>query len=468
MFRRVVLAVALVLAGVNAGAQTAVPDTPPGRMLTAWLDVFNRGDREALRRFDQASFPARLEKLDQDVGFREMTGGFDLRKIEESTPTQLTALVQERDSDQFGRLVLAIDPAHPSTIASLGVRAIPRPAEFPIPHLSESELRSAAEREAAKAAAADRFSGAVLVAKNGTPVFAQAYGLADRERKISNTLDTRFRIGSMNKMFTAVATLQLEQAGKLKLDDTVGTYLKDYPNKEIASKVTIRELLMHTGGTGDFFGPEFEKHRLELRTIQDYINLYGARAPLFEPGSKHQYSNYGFILLGAIVEKASGQNYYDYVRDHVYAPAGMTSTGSEPESVAVSNRSVGYTKDDGPWKPNTDTLPYRGIPAGGGYSTVGDLLKFATALQHGTLLDARHVALLTTVPADSKNPNYALGFGSYDQNGTRCFGHSGGAPGMNGELSMCADGYVVAVLANEDPPAASRIAEFIANRLPEH
>ncbi len=451
-----------------AAPDPVVPDTAAGHLLAAWLDVFDRGDREALRRFDETSFPSRTQNLDADVQFRAMTGGFDLRKIEESSPTQITALVQERDSDQFGRLVLAADPAHPNVILSLGVRAIPRPAEFPLPHLTDGELRTAADAYASKAAAADRFSGAVLIAKDGRPVFVRAYGLADREHAVPNTPETRFRIGSMNKMFTAVATMQLVQAGKLRLDAPVGTYLTDYPNKEVAAKVTIAQLLSHTGGTGDIFGPEFDAHRLELRTVQDYVNLYGARGPQFDPGSKYAYSNYGFVLLGAIVEKVSGQSYYDYVRDHVFRPAGMTSTGSEPETVAVPNRSIGYTKDGGPWTSNADTLPYRGSPAGGGYSTVGDLLKFANALQRNVLLDAQHAALLTTVQPGAKNPNYAYGFGSYDKNGMRCFGHNGGAPGMNGDLEVCpGGGYVVAVLANEDPPAAGRLSDFITNRLPE-
>ena len=125
--------------------------------------------------------------------------------------------------------------------------------------------------------------------------------------------------------------LQLAQAGKLRLADALGKYLTNYPNKELAAKVTIGELLTNTGGTGDIWGPDYDKHRLELRTLQDYINLYGNRPLRFEPGSRWEYSNYGFILLGAVIEKVSGQSYYDYVREHIYVPAGMTSTGSEPE-----------------------------------------------------------------------------------------------------------------------------------------
>jgi CubicO group peptidase (beta-lactamase class C family) len=279
----------------------------------------------------------------------------------------------------------------------------------------------------------------------------------------------------MNKMFTAVATLQLVQAGKLDLNAPLGKYLTDYPNRDIATKVTIHQLLTHTGGTGDFFTPEYFQHRLEVKTLNDYVKMFGTRGPQFEPGSKWEYSNYGFLLLGIIIERVSGQSYYDYVRDHVYKPAGMTATASDPEDQPVSDRSVGYTKmsPDGPpsasWRANTDTLPYRGTSAGGGYSTVEDLLKFATALQQNKLLNAHYTELLTTSKVETPGGgHYAYGFGVQEHDGQRCFGHGGGAPGMNGELEICpSTGYVVAVLANMDPPAATRISEFATNRLPE-
>ena len=137
----------------------------------------------------------------------------------------------------------------------------------------------------------------------------------------------------MNKMFTAVATLQLVQANKLGLNDALGKCLTDYPNKEVAA-VTIHELLTHTGGTGDIFGPEFDAHRLELHTLQDYLKLYGGRGVKYDPGSTWEYSNYGFILLGMVIEKVSGESYYDYIREHIYTPAGMASSGSEPEDQA--------------------------------------------------------------------------------------------------------------------------------------
>jgi CubicO group peptidase (beta-lactamase class C family) len=273
----------------------------------------------------------------------------------------------------------------------------------------------------------------------------------------------------MNKMFTAVAVMQLVQAGKIKLDAPLRTYLPDYPNKELAQRVTIHHLLTHLGGTGDIFGPDFDAHRLELRTPSDYLKLYGSRAPEFEPGTKRHYSNYGFVLLGAVIESVTGKSYYDVVRDRVFKPAGMKSTASEPEDARVPGRSVGYTKDEGTTlKPNTDTLPYRGSPAGGGYSTVEDLERFALALQNHVLLDAKHTELLITPkPIEGSRSQYAYGIGNMNLEGLRCFGHDGGAPGMNGALSICPkDGYVIAILSNFDPPAAEREGEWLAARLP--
>lgn len=464
----VILLFAFLFIAPACAAQTQFPDTPAGNQAKSWLESFNAGDADNYKDFVRKNFPTRLQNADRDAGFRRITGGFELRKVEESTPTKIVALVQERLSDQFARLTLEVDATEAHQITRLNLNGIPRPAEFALSPLSESELITAMRKKLDEDTAADRFSGAVLLAKNGKPVFAQAYGMADREKKTPNTLKTRFRLGSMNKMFTAVATLQLAQSGKLDLKAPFGKYLTDYPNKELASKVTIKQLLSHTGGTGDIFGPEFAKRRLELKTLRDYVSLYGERASQFEPGSRWQYSNYGFLLLGVLIEKISGQSYYDYVRDHIFKPAGMTATASDPEDQVVADRSIGYMRSEaGGWTANTDTLPYRGTSAGGGYSTVEDLLRFATALQNHKLLNAEYTEMLTTGKVDAGRGKYAFGFQEETINGTRCFGHGGGAPGMNGMLQICpGSGYVLAVLANVDPPAASRVADFISNRLP--
>jgi CubicO group peptidase (beta-lactamase class C family) len=455
---------------ISTPAQSQFPDTPAAHQFSAWLEAFNSGDRAKLLSYLEKNNPDRAKEIDGELGFRENTGGFDFKKSQESTPNRFTGIVKEKNSDQYASFEIEVEAIAPHKIVKFGLRAIPQPADFPIARLSEPEVLKALRAELEKSSSADTFSGTALIAKNGKPIFAEAYGQSDRAAKTPNKLSTKFRIGSMNKMFTATAILQLNQAGKLQLTDTIGKILPDYPNKNVASKVTIHHLLTHTGGTGDIFGPDFESHRLQLKTLNDYVALYGKRDLQFEPGSQWDYSNYGFLLLGVIIEKVSGQSYYNYVEQNIFKPAGMTSTASLAEDQSVPDRSTGYTKrgPGTPWASNVDTLPYRGTSAGGGYSTVEDLLRFANALTSLKLLDAPHFELLTTGKTDTpRGEKYAYGFQDQRINGVRCFGHGGGAPGMNGELTICPQsGYTIAVLANLDPPAASKMATFIANRLP--
>ncbi|HKE25317.1 MAG TPA: serine hydrolase domain-containing protein [Bryobacteraceae bacterium] len=442
----------------------------PFRQFSAWLEAFDSQDKDRMAKFLETNFPSM--KLDAQMNFRERTGGFELRAIEQATATSVTGLVQERESDQFARFTVVVEAEPPNRIVRFPIQAIPRPAEFPVAPMSDAELATALRARLEKETAADRFAGAVLVTHNGKVVFSGAYGLADRAKKAPNTLDTRFRIGSMNKMFTATSVLQLVQVGKIKLGDPLGRYITDYPNQDIATKVTIHQLLTHTGGTGDFFGPEFDAHRLELKTLNEYVNLFGKRGPAFEPGSRYAYSNYGMLLAGVVIERVTGQSYYDYVAEHVYKPAGMRLTGSQAENEPVSGRSVGYMRARGgsDWVPNTDTLPYRGTSAGGGYSTVGDLVKFADALMGHKLLNAENTALLITGKVDSGGGRmYAYGFeDGRGKDGSGAVGHGGGAPGMNGDLRIFPQsGYTVAVLSNLDPPAAGQISGFVELRLPK-
>jgi CubicO group peptidase (beta-lactamase class C family) len=468
---RRVLAIMMLTAVLGFAAIAQQGQGAAERQLSSYLAAFNSGDRATLLQYLEKNYAARVKDIDGMLEFREMTGGFELKKIESSTATKLTALLKEKDSDQFARMVMEVDESEPHPIkGNVDFRAIPTPPEFKIARMSEGDVITGIKKQAEERAAGGKFSGAIAISKNGKTIFAQAYGLADREKKIPNNVQTQFRMGSMNKMFTATSILQLVQAGKINLKDPLGKYLTDYPNKDVATKVTIYHLLTHTGGTGDFFGPEFDKHRLELKSLQDYVKLYGARGLEFEPGTKWDYSNYGFLLLGLVVEKASGQDYYEYVREHIFKPAGMTRSDSLPEDQAVAGRSVGYMKDEGGkgLVPNNDTLPYRGTSAGGGYTTVEDLLAFGNALLNHKLLDAEHTDLLTTGHERTPRGNmYAFGFMENVEDGVRWFGHGGGAPGMNGDLLIFPQsGYVVAALANMDPPAAERVANYAGARLP--
>ena len=308
------------------------------------------------------------------------------------------------------------------------------------------------------------FSGSVLLAREGKPLVAKGYGYANVEWQIPNAPNTKFRIGSITKQFTSMLVMQLREQGKIKLEDSMCLYVSPCP--DTWKPVTIHHLLTHTGGTGDIFGPELTAKRLEIRVHDDYIALYGKRAPAFEPGSRWAYSNYGMVLLGVVIERVSGQSYYDYVAEHIYKPAGMTLSGSPLESDVVPGRAVGYIRQSGKWAPNSPTLGVRGSAAGGGLSTVGDLLKFSEALMANKLLSPENTQLLITGKAGPTG-SYAYGFEDGRKNGVGAVGHSGGAPGMNGDLRIYPQsGYVVVVLSNLDPPAAQQVSAYINLRLP--
>lgn len=397
--------------------------------------------------------------VDELLELHAETGGFRLVRREPSEPGTAYALLQELESDTVVRMEMTVKTGEP---ARFGIRPIDPPEDLRVPRMTATDAIDALVAKADEQAAKDAFSGVLLVANGDEVLLQRAWGLADRAAETPVTPDTKFRLGSMNKMFTAVATLQLVEAGKLSLDGTVGQYLPDYPNAEVA-QVTIRQLLTHTGGTGDFFGPEFDERRLSLKTHDDYVRLFGERAPTHPPGTEPRYSNYGFLLLGKIIEQVSGKSYYDYIDAHVFSPAGMRDSGSSPEEVAVPGRAVAYMRQDGAWTDAADTLPYRGTAAGGGYSTAGDLLKFARALLEGKLLSPELLAEATR----NQTPWYGYGFMAREQEGVRMFGHAGGAPGMNGDLRIYPDlGVVVVGLANVDPPAADRLVGYYLLRMP--
>jgi len=449
---------------ISAYGQPTIPQTPAGKAFEAWLTSFNSADPAQIRAFDAAYPRENAPPVEARVDFSQRTGGFTVLRIEKNEPLLLVVLLQEKKSDTVARIEMKVSSDEPPKILGSSMEAIPRPADLAIPRMTEAAALAALSARADELAKADEFSGTLLVARKGKILLEKAWGRADREAGTPATPATQFRIGSMNKMFTSIATLQLVEAGKLSLDDPIGKHLTDYPNKDVASKVTVRHLLTHTGGTDDIFGPEFEKNRDHLREHGDYVKLYGARGLTHEPGAEHRYSNYGFVLLGALIEKVSGVSYYDYVREKIFKPAGMTSTDSLPETESLPSRSKGYLKANGSWTSNAETLPWRGTSAGGGYSTVGDFFRFAEALEAGKLVSKALLAEATKPQIEG----YGYGFGTGGEGVLKSYGHSGGAPGMNGSLLVFPNlGYVVVGLSNLDPPAASRLVEYFSLRMPE-
>jgi len=337
--------------------------------------------------------------------------------------------------------------------------------------ITESEMIAQFEALVAKAATEDSFSGAVLVAKDGKTIFQKAVGFANKETKLQNKTTTRFNLGSINKSFTSVAIAQLAQQGKLAYADTIVKLLPDYPNKAVAEKVTIHQLLTHTSGLGDYLTRDIA----QAKTLRDLLPLFVNQPLLFEPGQKQQYSNSGYVVLGLIIEKLSGRSYYDYVQENIFKPAGMTRTDSFERDQKVGDLAVGYTSmgaegpQAGPRIANTATLAGKGSSAGGGYSTVEDMLKFANALNANKLLTPEFTEIVFTGggaqrPAGAGKGGY--GFMQNQANGIRIVGNGGGGPGVNAMFRIYfGRGYTVVVLSNYDPPSAERIAGKINEML---
>jgi D-alanyl-D-alanine carboxypeptidase len=442
-----------------------IPDTPAGRFATTFLNAYNSADPRQLERYN-ALYGRRTPPQDW-IDSHFMTGRLTPVRVESSGPNEMVVLLSAEKGDDFWQSSMRIDPADPMKVLEAALGPADRPPEFAIPRLPRAALQREMARKLAQDVAADRFAGTMMVARHGRVIYRSASGLADRTAREPVTMDTRFRIGSANKMFTAIGVLQLVEQGRIALDAPVGTYLSDYPNRAFAGSVTIRQLLTHTGGAGDIFTPEYEARRLETRTLADYVRLFGDRAPDTSEEGRNAYSNYGYVLLGRIIEVVSGEDYYRYVERNIFRRAGMGDTASLPEDQPVPNRSRGYTRRNGRLADNADTLPYRGSAAGGGYTTAADLIRFGHALRSGRLLSSAMVRQATS----PQRPDgwYGFGFWIGGQGPTRNWGHGGGAPGMNAAFRVFPElDAVVVALANLDPLAADNQAAFYANRIALH
>jgi CubicO group peptidase (beta-lactamase class C family) len=306
---------------------------------------------------------------------------------------------------------------------------------------------------------AQSFSGSVLVAKDGVPVWRESFGAADREWDVANTADTKFRLGSITKQFTATAILQLVEQGKLSVDDPISKYYADAP--PAWAKVTIKHLLTHTSGIPSYTGLPgfFDKESRSPLTPDGIIKLTRDKPLEFEPGSKYAYDNTGYIILGYVIEKVSGETYADYVDKHIFAPLGMKDTGYDVSGVILRHRASGYQGSKDGWK-NADyldmTLPYA---AGSLYSTTGDLLIWDRALADGKILTPASRAAMFT----DYGHHYGFGWRVDTVSGHERIGHGGGINGFStGIARYPKDGVVAIVLANYNASPSNTLAENLA------
>jgi D-alanyl-D-alanine carboxypeptidase len=455
-----------------------LPSTQAGQRVAAYLKAFNSGDEKLMRDFfNENVSPASLQErpVEARIGvYREMRANIEtmeLRRVLEAREDFISILVQTKGGE-WRNIGFDLEPAPPHKFLRLRVEDADAPSTAETTGgapsaMTEKEALAAIEKYLNELVTADEFSGVVLVARNDGPLFQRAYGLASKEYNVPNRLDTKFNLGSINKLFTQIAVGQLVSQGKLAYDDKLGKYLPDYPNREAAQKVTIRQLLSMSSGIGDFFGPKYEATpKNKLRTIKDFLPLFAGEPLAFEPGSKREYSNGGYIVLGAIIEKASGQDYYEYVREHIFNPAGMQNTDWYEADLPVENLASGYTREasegraGGARVNNIYTRPAKGSPAGGGYSTADDLLKIACSLQTQKLRLPNFEQ-----PGGPTSTGKPVSFESKPE-GFGGIGIAGGSLGLNALLDISPEnGYTVIVMSNYDPPSAVKTGKQIRGLL---
>lgn len=318
----------------------------------------------------------------------------------------------------------------------------------------------------AREEADDRFSGVVVVEHRGETVFAGAYGHAHLGLGVRNEIDTRFNTASITKMFTAVAVLQLVERGQLALDATVHDLLPDV-GIGMADRMTVHHLLAHQSGLGDYWNQRCQQRRSTLRTTDGYLALVEGEQPSFVPGTATAYGNSGYVLLAGIIERVTGTDYYDHVRDRVCRPAGMAQA-EHLQLDHVADFAHGYTTVEWEAPPHPDyrtdnifQYPVRGSGATGLYSSGPELIRFGRALRGGELLGESSLALMLEADPGCGTQRIPYRFG-------QAVGHGGRAFGAATILLFLPEVEAsVGILSNYDRPADKRVFTELERLLDE-
>ena len=463
--------------GANTSCHAqAFPSTPAGNRAAEIFGLFNNASTISPKEYGRQNFSNSFKSaIPEDswgggiIQIRNMTGKVELESFEEDGKYNITFIIKSISNGRRFSINITTEEKEPFLISLLGLfpagqvrsevqnqdkQSVKKDLEVSSEKLSEvvEYLRDQAGK--------GLFSGAVMVAKDGKPLVSEVAGYANKGLRVPNKIDTKFNLGSLNKIFTSVAILQLVEAGKIGIDDPIGKYLDMFP-KEIAENVTIRQLLNMSNGWGDYWQNEYYLANKDmLRTLPDYIEFIKDIPLQFEPGSNTIHSNTGFEVAGAVIEKVSGMDYFTYVREKIYMPAGMINSDSYDRDSSVENLATGYTnfhpldvKREGWQWANTYILSPRGTPAGGGYSTVGDMLIFDNALRSNKLAGKKYV--------DFMNNRYEGEIGTKFVP-VRVLRGAGGGRGISAFYGRdIINGYTILVLTNLDNPVGIEIGNQI-------
>jgi CubicO group peptidase (beta-lactamase class C family) len=307
----------------------------------------------------------------------------------------------------------------------------------------------------------ERFMGSVLVARSNQIVFMKGYGLANREHNIPNAPDTKFRLGSLTKQFTAMCILRLQEQGKLSIDDRISRFVAECPTNW--SGIKIRHLLTHTSGIPNFTGfPDYLPTMMLSSPPEKTIQRFRDKPLDFQPGERFAYSNSGYILLGYIVEKASGERYEQYVKEAIFIPLGMEDSGYDHFETILPHRATGYSRSGDTWV-NSAYIDMT-VPHGAGalYSTVQDFFRWYQCWREQKILSVLSWRAMTT----PEKGNYGFGISvseHFKQTTQKVFEHGGGINGFATSMKWFPDADLfVAAFANSDSARAGEVAENLA------
>ncbi|WP_254063394.1 serine hydrolase domain-containing protein [Rhodanobacter sp. L36] len=468
-----------VSAAVAGPASKTLPGTPVGKLGGELIHHINTDTPEQIRQWAPTILSADINADDKAAFVNDLasavrySGGVALTDVQVD-PRQpgLMVDIKGRRNGQGALFFLAADPAHTDRLKQAELHPTDAPALYagwPKGAVSRTEMTRLIHAALDRLVHTSDFSGCMTVVDNDETVFDECRGFAERRFHVPVDHQTRFHVGSIGKMFTAVAIAQLVEAGKMSWNTTLAEAVPEYPDHAAAKKITVWQLLHHTAGLGDYMVPEFFQQPGKFVNPADYLELVAKQPKLGEPDKQWSYSNAGYVLLGRIIENVSHENYFSYIAHHVFAPAGMQVSGFDSVEDITPNLAVGYFHDglfSSEWKADWMKTGFKGSPAGGGYSSNADLLRFAKALREGRLVKPATLTKMFDDEVPAGPGGYAAGFGDRLSHGRHIRGHAGGIEGTDANLQMVwGTTSAVVLTSNEGPGQTWMLAEHIADLL---
>lgn len=447
------------IATLTAAPLAAQAPTPAEQKARALVQLIAARDAGALATWLESNLAPgalppspRAAQAAQLLTYNAGTARLEIRGVGAAGENRAGVAISNPLSEEVDSFFVSVEPAPPHRVTRVGLRTGAGGPTAVARQASDADRVRELQRFVRKQVELGHFSGVVLLARDGKPLYHEAFGLANRDTDTPNRLDTKFNLGSANKNFTAVVIAQLVEEGKLSWDDPLSKFVPDFPDSASARKIRIKHLLAHTAGLGSYFNRTFvESSRTRWRTVDQMMTLARPDSLAFEPGTRFRYSNTGYLVLGKVIEAVTGRDYFDVVRERIYKRAGMTDSDCFELDHVIRNLAVGYIPEASPtgtvWKNNVFEHVIRGGPAGGGYATAPDLLRYTEALRNGTLVSRATLDLMRAPKPEIGAPAYGYGFVLFD--GAQYWGHGGDFPGIDADIEQYGtSGYTLIVLAN--------------------